>query len=319
MAEIGYSLSSEEHSPNDLVQQARRAEEVGFTFALISDHYHPWVSRQGNCPFVWGVIGGIAQVTQRIQLGTGVTCPLMRIQPAIVAQAAATAASMMPGRFFLGVGSGESLNEHILGQHWPLAEVRLEMLEEAVEVIKLLWQGGQQSYMGLYYVVEKAQVFTLPEQPIPIMVAGAGNNAAELAGRIGDGLISTTTKSSVLERFEHAGGAGKPRYGQVTVCWAHDDAEARRTALEWWPNAGIQGHLLSTDLPTPAHFEQAAKTVREEDVAQSVICSADPKQHIAAIQKYVDAGFDHVYVHQVGPDQEGFFRFYERDVLPKFR
>src|SRR5690349_11625969 len=156
----------------------------------------------------------ITQMTHRIKLGTDVTYPLMRIHPAIVAQAAATTATMMPGRFFLGVGSGESLNEHILGQHWPLAEVRLEMLEEAVEVIKLLWQGGQQSYMGLYYVVEKAQVFTLPEQPIPIMVAGAGTDSAELAGRIGDGLISTTTQSNVLEQFEHAGGAGKPRYGQ---------------------------------------------------------------------------------------------------------
>jgi G6PDH family F420-dependent oxidoreductase len=315
--EIGYALSSEEHSPNDLVRDARCAEETGFTFALISDHYHPWVGRQGQSPFVWSVIGGIAHATQRLQLGTGVTCPLLRIHPAIVAQAAATAAAMMPGRFFLGVGTGEYLNEHILGQPWPLPDVRLEMLEEAIEVMRLLWQGGQQSFIGLYYNVERAQLYTLPEQPIPIMVAAGGSESAELAGRVGDGLISTSPDNEVFEAFDHSGGAGKPRYGQITVCWAKTDEEARRIARDWWPNAGLSGDLLSTDLPTPAHFEQAVKSVREEDVAESVTCSADPQQHIAAIQKFIDAGFDHVYVHQVGPDQEGFFDFYEREVLPK--
>jgi G6PDH family F420-dependent oxidoreductase len=264
------------------------------------------------------VIGGISQVTQRLRLGTGVTCPLIRIHPAIIAQAAATASEMMPGRFFLGVGSGENLNEHILGHHWPLADARLEMLEEAVEVIRLLWGGGEQSYMGMYYVVEKAQLYTLPEQPIPIMVAASGPEAAAMAGRIGDGLIATSPKQAVVEHFENAGGSDKPRYGQVTVCWAKSDAEARRTALEWWPNAGIEGQLLSSDLPTPKHFEEVVKQVREQDVADAITCSADPHQHIALIQKYIDNGFSHVYVHQVGPDQDGFFRFYEREVLPRF-
>ena len=190
MTEIGYALSSEEHTPGDLVKNARRAEEAGFTFALISDHFHPWIDHQGHSPFVWGVIGGISQATQKLRLGTGVTCPTVRIHPAILSQAAATAAAMMPGRFFFGVGSGENLNEHILGDHWPPADIRLDMLEEAIEIIRRLWQGDQVSYWGNYYVVENARIYTLPEELPPIMVAAVGANAIELAGRLGDGLIS---------------------------------------------------------------------------------------------------------------------------------
>jgi coenzyme F420-dependent glucose-6-phosphate dehydrogenase len=318
MAEIGYALSSEEHAPNDLVKNARRAEEVGFTFALISDHFHPWVDKQGHSPFVWSVIGAIAHATERLRLGTGVTCPLIRIHPAIIAQAAATAAAMMPGRFFLGLGTGENLNEHILGDRWPPHEVRREMFEEAVEIIRLLWQGGQQSYHGAYYTVENARLYTLPDQPPPIMVAASGSQAAELAGQIGDGLIGTSPEAEVLKAFEQSGGARKPRYGQVTVCWAQDEAEARRTAYEIWPNAANQGEL-SQELPTPAHFEQAAKMVTEEQIAKSVICGPDLQRHIEAIRKYIDAGYDHVYVHQVGRDQEGFFKFYQQQVLPEFQ
>src|SRR3954465_13378228 len=161
MAELGYALSSEEHRPNDLVRAAQRAEEVGFTFALISDHFHPWVDAQGQSPFVWSVLGGIAHATQRLRVGTGVPCPLVRVHPAIIAQATATVAAMMPGRFFLGVGSGENLNEHILGDRWPLPDERLEMLEEAVEVIRLLWQGGEQTHRGRHYTVDHARVYTL--------------------------------------------------------------------------------------------------------------------------------------------------------------
>jgi G6PDH family F420-dependent oxidoreductase len=318
MLEIGYSLSSEEHSPGDLVRYARRAEEVGFTFALISDHFHPWIDRQGNSPFAWTVIGAIAQATQRLRLGTGVTCPLMRYHPAIIAQAAATAAALMPGRFFLGVGTGENLNEHILGQHWPPAPVRLEMLEEAVEVIRLLWQGGTQSHRGRYYTVEHAQLYTLPDHLPPIMVAASGERSAELAARVGDGLIAVGPNEKARERFDTAGGKGKPRLGQLHVCWAATDAEARRIAFEWWPNSALQGEL-TTELALPRYFESAVATVREEDVAKSVVCSADPARHVAAIQQFVDAGFDQVYVGQAGPDQEGFFRFYEREVLPRVR
>ncbi|HVL81408.1 MAG TPA: TIGR03557 family F420-dependent LLM class oxidoreductase [Actinomycetota bacterium] len=316
MTAIGYALSSEEHAPNDLVRYAAAAEEAGFGYALISDHFHPWVDKQGHSPFVWSVIGGIAQATDRLRLGTGVTCPMIRIHPAICAQAAATAAAMMPGRFFFGVGTGENLNEHILGDRWPPIDVRLEMLEEAVEVIRLLWQGGTQSHRGRYYTVENARIYTLPDELPPIVVAASGSKAAELAGRVGDGLVCTSPDAETVEAFQKAGGSG-PRYAQVTVCWAADERDAVRTAHEWWPNAATKGQL-SQELARPAHFEQVAQMISPEDVAEEVACGPDPKRHLEMIQEYVDAGFDHVYVHQVGPDQEGFLRFYQQEILPRF-
>lgn len=317
MAEIGYTLSCEEHGPGALVGFARGAEEAGFMFATISDHFHPWTDTQGQSPFVWTVIGGVAQATERLGLGTAVTCPSKRVHPALVAQAAATAEAMMPGRFFLGVGSGENLNEHIVGGFWPPAAVRLEMLEEAVTMIRRLWEGGDVTYEGRHHQVYNARIYTLPDRLPPIMVAAAGSKSAELAGRIGDGLVSVAPKAETVEAFGAAGGKGKPCYGQVHVCWAEDEAEARRTARERWPNAAVPGEL-GQELPMPAHFEQASSAVTEDQVAESVTCGPDPEQHIAAIQKYVEAGFDHVVVHQVGPDQAGFFRFYRSEVLPKF-
>jgi G6PDH family F420-dependent oxidoreductase len=317
VVQIGYALSSEEHRPNDLVKHARRAEEVGFPFALISDHYHPWTNSQGQAPFVWSVIGAIAQVTDRIQLGTGVTCPTVRTHPAIIAQAAATSADMMPGRFFLGVGTGEALNEHILGDHWPEHQVRMEMLAEAIEVMRLLWQGGVQSFYGQHYVVENAQIFTLPDPLPPIYIAASGPKTAKAAGQIGDGLISTSPEASVVKHFEDGGGKGSPKYGQVTVCWAKSEKEAIDTAHKIWPNAGLTGEL-SQILPTVAHFEQAVQLVSKEMIAEAVICGPDPQRHLDQIQKFADAGFDHVYIHQVGHDQEGFFRFYQQEILPAF-
>jgi G6PDH family F420-dependent oxidoreductase len=312
--ELGYALSSEEHRPLDLIRHARQAEGHGFTFALISDHFHPWIDRQGQSPFVWSVVGGIAAITDELRLGTGVTCPTIRIHPAIVAQAAATAADMMPGRFFLGVGTGENLNEHVLGARWPSASERLEMLEEAVEVMRLLWRGETCSFEGKHYRVEDARIYTLPSDPIDVVVAASGPEAAELAGRVGDGLVSTSPDPELVEAFREAGGTG-PVYGQLTVCWADTEEEARRTALEWWPNGGLEGPL-SQELPLPAHFEEAAAMVTEEDIAEAVVCGPDAELHLEEIARFVDAGFDRVYVHQVGPDQEGFFEHYARDVLP---
>lgn len=308
---------SEEHHPSDLVRYAQRAEEVGFTFASISDHYHPWLSQQGNSSFVWTVLGAVAQATTTLQLGTGVTCPIMRIHPAILAQAAATAAAMLPGRFFFGVGTGENLNEHILGQHWPPHDVRLEMLEEAIYIIRLLWQGQQTSYRGNYFTVENAHLYTLPEESPSIMVAGGGSNAAKLAGRVGDGLVSTAPKETVVEAFEASGGTDKPRYGQLTVCWHEDQKEAEEIAYKVWANTGITGEL-KMELPTVAHFEQAVKMVGQADIAEKVICGPDPEQHLKGIKTFVEAGFDHVYIHQIGPHQEGFFRFYEQEIIPNF-
>jgi coenzyme F420-dependent glucose-6-phosphate dehydrogenase len=316
LAEIGYTLSSEEHGPRDLVRFAAAAEDAGFTFAVISDHYHPWIDRQGHSPFVWSVLGGVAQATERLQVGTGVTCPLIRVHPAIVAHAAATAGAMMPGRFFLGVGTGENLNEHVHGDRWPAIDERLDMLEEAIEVIRLLWKGGQHTHRGRFYTVEQARVYDVPDPLPPIMVAAKGERATRLAAEEGDGLVGTAPDREMLQTFEDAGGKDKPRYGQVHVCWAESEAEALRTAREWWPNTTIPGEL-GVELPLPRHFEQAAELVSEDDVADSVTCGPDPERHIEAIREYIDAGYTHVYAHQVGPDQEGFLRFYEAEVLPK--
>jgi G6PDH family F420-dependent oxidoreductase len=318
LAQIGYTLSSEEYDSSALVAQAARAEEVGFAFASISDHFHPWIDRQGQSPFVWGVLGAISQRTERLQLMTGVTCPTTRIHPAIVAHAATTAATLLPGRFSLGLGSGENLNEHILGDRWPPIPRRQERLEEAIEVIRLLWQGGLRSHRGRHFTVENARLYTLPEQPPPILVAVAGKRSTELAARAGDGLVGTAPVAETVERFREGGGEGKPTYGQIHVCWAESEAEAKTTALEQWPNGAFKGsHFL--ELPLPSHFEEAAAMVDEDDIAASVVCGPDPQRHIDAIAEYVEAGYDHVYVHQIGPDQAGFFDFYERQILPEFR
>jgi coenzyme F420-dependent glucose-6-phosphate dehydrogenase len=316
MTEIGYTLSSEEHGPAELVRYAQLAEEAGFSFAVASDHFHPWTDKQGNSPFVWSVLGGCAATTQHIGFGTGVTCPTIRMHPAIVAHAAATVAAMMPGRFFLGVGSGENLNEHITGARWPHTPVRLEMLEESIEVIRKLWSGEDTWHHGKHYTVENARIYTIPPQPPPIYVAAKGEEATELAGRAGDGLIAVAPSKETVEHFEESGGRGKPKYGQVHVCWAPSEEQGVKTAYELWPNAAIGGELGS-ELPLPRHYEQAARTVRPEDVAKEVACGPDAEKLRVAVQEYIDAGFDHVWVHQIGPRQEEFIRFFAEDVLPK--
>ncbi|HEX6262418.1 MAG TPA: TIGR03557 family F420-dependent LLM class oxidoreductase [Actinomycetota bacterium] len=316
MLQIGYTLSSEEFGPQDLVAFARRAEETGFSFALVSDHYHPWIDRQGHSPFVWSVLGGVSQTTERLRIGTGVTCPTIRIHPAIIAQAAATAACMLPGRFFLGVGSGENLNEHVLGDRWPAAAVRLDMLEEAIDVIRLLWEGETTSHRGEHYVLENARVYTLPDERPPIYVAASGPRSLRIAGGLGDGLIGVAPDPEMVETFRDAGGEGKPAYGQLHVCWAESEEDAVRTALEWWPNTSLPGQL-GQELPLPRHFEQAARLVTEDVIREQVVCGPDPERFLDAIREYERAGFDHVYLHQIGPDQEGFFRFSEAEILPK--
>jgi coenzyme F420-dependent glucose-6-phosphate dehydrogenase len=313
---FGYAPSSEEHRPSDLVANARRAEETGFDFAMLSDHFHPWTDRQGQSPFAWSVLGGIATVTDRITIGTGVTALSVRIHPAILAQAAATVADMLPGRFWFGVGTGENLNEHVLGDPWPEHAMRAAMLEESVALIRRLWTGELVDHDGDFYRVSRARLYTLPDQPPPIMIAASGDESAALAGRIGDGLITTAPDEAVLKAY---GKNGKgPRIGQVTVCWAEDEKAARRTALEWWPTAAIPGDN-SQELPLPSSFEALAKLVTEDALAEQVACGPDPEVHVAKIQPYLDAGMDHVYIHQVGPDQEGFFRFAEAELLPRLR
>jgi G6PDH family F420-dependent oxidoreductase len=281
----------------------------------VSDHFHPWIDAQGESPFVWSVLGGIAHATERLRVGTGVTCPTFRIHPAVLAQAAATTQCMFDGRFWFGVGSGEALNEHILGQKWPEASVRLEMLEEAIAIVRELWKGAQHSHYGTYFTVENARVYTLPATPPPIMVSAFGPKSVELAARAGDGLVSTKPDRELLDAFDRAGGAGKRKLAQVKVCWARSEAEAADLAFRLWPTSGLRGEL-SQELPTPAHFEQAVSVLRKDDVVGSFPLGPDPEPHVRAIRSYAEAGYDEVYVTQVGPDQEGFLRFYERDVLP---
>jgi coenzyme F420-dependent glucose-6-phosphate dehydrogenase len=315
MVEVGYALSSEELGPTELVENAARAEQVGFRFALISDHFHPWIDEQGESPFVWSTIGAISRATESLTIGTGVTCPLIRIHPAVIAHAAATSAALMPGRFFLGVGTGENLNEHVLGDRWPNHDERAEMLEEAVGLMRELWQGGLVTHRGDHYTVDRARLYTVPEEPPPVAVAAAGPDAAELAGRIGDALVSTSPDHELVQAFRDAGGEGKPCYGQLTVCYADDPEEAVRTAFEQWPNAGLGGEL-GQELAMPSHYRAAAEALTPEQVAEKVVCSLDPDDHREAIAEFERAGFTRVYVHQVGRDQEPFFRFYERELLP---
>jgi coenzyme F420-dependent glucose-6-phosphate dehydrogenase len=314
--EIGYALASEDWSPSDLVELARRAEEAGFSYALISDHIHPWIDKQGNSPFVWSVIGGIAEATGRLRLGTGVTCSMIRIHPAIVAHAAATCACLMPGRFFLGLGTGENLNEHVLGARWPAADERIEMLKESIDVMRLLWQGGEQTHRGKHYTVDHCRIYNLPEDPIEVAIAAGQPIAAMSAGRLGDALINTAPDPEIVEKFEDAGGKGKPRYGMLHVCYGDDEEKAKHLAADLWPNLALKGEL-SRELARPKDFEDAAAMVSPDDVAETVPCGPDADRHREAIKAYEAAGYDHVFVHQIGPDQEAFFRFYESEILTR--
>jgi G6PDH family F420-dependent oxidoreductase len=313
---VGYFLSCEEFGPGELLEQARMAEEAGFEGLWISDHYHPWIEAQGNSPFVWSVIGGLSQVTS-LPVYTAVTCPTLRIHPAIIAQAAATSAVMLGGHFGLGVGSGEALNEHIFGDVWPSADVRLEMLEEAVEIIRLLWEGGTKDYEGKHYVVENARLYTLPDEPPPILVSGFGQKATRLAGKIGDGYMNVAPDAELLELFRSSGGDG-PAHGAFKVCYGDDKEECVRTAYRTWPNEALPGELAQV-LPTPAHFEQATQLVTEDIISESLPCGPDPEPHREMIRSFAGAGYDEVYIQQIGPDQKPFFDLYEKEILPEFR
>jgi G6PDH family F420-dependent oxidoreductase len=314
MITFGYTLSSEEHGPGQLVANAVRAEEAGFDFVSISDHYHPWVGAQGHSPFVWSVLGAVAQATGDIGVAVGVTCPTTRIHPAILAQATATTSLLLEGRFTFGVGTGEALNEHILGDRWPRPEVRLDMLEEAVEIIRRLWTGETIDYSGAFYEVENAKIFDPPTSPPRIIVSGFGERAVRLAAQIGDGYWGHSPERELLEQYESAGGRG-PRYAQVNVCWARSAQEARRTVHRIWPNGGVPGQL-SQDLPTWTHFEQAAQLVTEDDAVGSTPCGPEVEPVLESVRAFRDAGYDHLYFHQVGPDQDGFFRFWTDELKP---
>jgi G6PDH family F420-dependent oxidoreductase len=314
---IGYFLSCEEYGPESILEQARGAHEAGFDSLWISDHFHPWNDEQGQSPFVWGVIGALSEATS-LPVSTAVTCPTMRIHPAIIAQAAATAAVQLDGKFVLGVGSGEALNEHILGDPWPSVGVRQEMLEEAVGVIRLLHRGEEISHHGLHYEVQEAQIYTRPEQPVPIYVSGFGPQAAELAGRIGDGYCTAMPDAELVKAFRSAGGGDKPVQAGTKVSWDRDADAGLEVAHRLWGNEGLPGQLAQT-LPRPKDFADAMTLVPREAVAESVACGPDPDKHAAQVRAYFDADVDEVYVQQIGPDMDGFFASWERDVLPQLR
>jgi G6PDH family F420-dependent oxidoreductase len=317
MASIGYFLSCEQHGPKELIDQARRAEEAGFERLWISDHFHPWNDEQGQSPFVWGVIGALSEATS-LPVTTAVTCPTFRIHPAIIAQAAATAAVQLDGRFVLGVGSGEALNEHILADPWPSIGVRLAMLEEAIEIIRKLHEGDEISHHGIYYEVQEAKIYTRPQEPVPIYVSGFGPRAVTLAGRVGDGLCTTIPDADLLEVFRDAGGEGKPTQAGTKVCWDRDEQRALATAHRIWGNEALPGQLGQI-LPRPRDFMAAQSLVPLDAIDEMMTCGDDVEEHIFQVQQYVAAGFDEVYVQQIGPDLGGFFDAWSKDVLPTFR
>jgi G6PDH family F420-dependent oxidoreductase len=314
MAELGVFLSSEEHGAGALVDQAKLAEEAGFGSLMISDHFHPWTDAQGESPFVWGVIGAIAASTN-MKVTTGVTCPTVRIHPAVMAQAAATAQSLLGGRFVFGVGSGEALNEHVLGDRWPSAPARLDMLEEAIDLIRKMWEGENVRHEGRYYSVDNARLYSLPDSAPPIVVSSFGPSSLALAAKVGDGLVAVKPDKDMVESYREQGGTG-PVIGGLKLCWAADEASAIKTAHQLWPTEALQGQQMQ-ELPMPAHFEEAASIVTEEMVADAVSCGPDPERHIKAITEFIDAGFDEVYINQIGSDWTGFLDFYASELRPR--
>jgi G6PDH family F420-dependent oxidoreductase len=310
------TFSLEELSAPAVLEAASLAEQAGFRLGGVSDHFHPWNDEQGESAFVWSVLGGLAAVTEQMTWQTSVTCPTVRIHPAIIAQAAATTATLMPGRFRLGVGSGEALNESILGDRWPSADIRLEMLDEAIGVIRALWTGDVTEHHGRHYTVERARIYSLPDEPPPIIVSGFGDKSIALAAAAGDGYITTKPDADALASYREQGGRGVLQ--AATKCCYGDDREACvDLAHRLWPNSGLPGEMAQI-LPTPAHFEQAATLVGRDAIDGTIPCGPDPEEHIRALQKYVDAGFDEIFVAQIGPDQARFLQFYEREVLPAF-
>jgi G6PDH family F420-dependent oxidoreductase len=311
----GYFLASEEHEPQELVRQATLAEEAGFEALWISDHFHPWLDEQGQSGFVWSVIGAISQATS-LPVTTAVTCPLLRQHPAIVAQAAATSALLTGGNFTLGVGTGEALNEHVLGGPWPSAEQRLDMLEEAVHVIRELLSGRLITHVGTHYTVQTARIYSMPDLPPPVYMSGFGEKAARLAGRLADGYMSVRPDADLVRLYRESGGGDRPVQGGLKVCWGPDEAQARKTMHRLWPSDELPGEAAQL-LPLPRHFGQLAGLVSEDMITAP--CGPDPDAHLQGIRAYTEAGFDEVYIGQVGTEQDGFFEFYAEQVLPRLR
>ena len=319
MTTFGYTMMCEHAPPGQLVRDVRLAEEAGFDFSVISDHYAPWLLEQGHSGYAWSILGAAAQATERIPLMTYVTCPTLRYHPAVVAQKAATMQILSDGRFRLGLGAGENLNEHVVGKRWPAVGVRHELLAEAVDVIAALLDGETVNHRGRHFDVEQAVLYDRHDVRPPIGVAVSGPSSCRIAGERADLMIATEPKAELGEQFDAAGGAGKPRVGQVAVCWDPDRDAAVRRAHEQFRWFGL-GWLVNADLPTPAAFDAATRSVTPEQVAEQIACGPDVEAHVEAVKPYLDAGFDEVALVQIGGEaQEGFVDWAQRELLPALR
>jgi G6PDH family F420-dependent oxidoreductase len=317
MVKLGYKLMSEEHGPTDLVRNAKRAEQAGFEFAAISDHFFPWLEEQGHAPLAWSVLGALANATERLGLMTAVTCPTMRYHPAIIAQGAATVALLSDNRFTLGLGAGERLNEHVIGAGWPGRGERHERLSEATDIIQGLLAGNLTNYRGHYFRLDHARLYDRPERKPAVVIAAGGLAAARLAARKGDGLIVTEPRTDLIEAFVSSGGSG-PRYAEVALCYAEREEDAKRTAHHYF-RWSVTGWPVMAELPDTEGFAAASKHVTPDTVAELVSCGPSADRHLRAIDRFVRAGYDHIILVQVGPQQDAFIDFFEHDLAPALR
>lgn len=322
MTRFGYTMMCEQSRPDQLVRDVQRAERAGFDFSVISDHFQPWLSSQGHSGYAWSILGAAAQATERIGLMSYVTCPILRYHPAIVAQKAATVQILSGNRFRLGLGAGENLNEHVIGERWPSVGVRHEMLTEAVDIIGGLFDNdgdGTVNYRGRYFSLESAKLWDLPDERVPVGIAVSGSDSCELAGSKCDVMVAVEPKPDLVEMFEAAGGTGKPRVGQVAIAYDEDRDTAVRRAHEQFRWFGL-GWKVNADLPNPDSFESATQFVTPEQVAEALSCGPDVDEHVEAVKAFVDAGFDEVALVQIGgAQQEKFTAWAEHELLPALR
>ena len=317
MTKFGLTLSSEQHGPRRLLEIAELAEQTGFDFVSISDHIHPWINEQGHAPNVWPMLGALSERTSELGVVVGVTCPTVRIHPVINAHLVATASLLLGDRFTWGVGTGEALNEHVLADRWPPAPERLEMLDEAITLMRELWKGESVTFDGQYYSAENARIYDVPERPIPVVMSAFGPIAAKMAARVADGLWTTGSDSPAIDVWRENGGDG-PVYSQITLCWGEDEKEALDLAHRVWPTSAVPGQL-SQDLPTPQHFEQAVEIVTKELIAEKVPCGPDLTKVAEQAEEAIANGVDHLYFHQIGADQEGFCKAWSEQLAPRLQ
>lgn len=312
MTHFGYKLMTEEHGAKALVENAVLAERAGFDFVSISDHFHPWLEAQGHAPFAWSVLGAIAHATDKIGIATGLTCPIIRYHPAIIAQAAATVALLSDNRFTLAVGAGERLNEHVTGARWPSVPERHAMLAEAFEIFRLLWSGGVHTYRGEHFTVDHAQLYDLPTKPVPVVLGVSGPESVKLVNENADGIMTTVPDAALVKAFKKKG----PRYAEVALAFAPTVEAGRKLAHERFRFSAFDWSVNS-ELPSVAGFEAATKYIKPEDLAETIPAGPEPKVHLKAIRKYLDAGFDHIVLTGIGPDQAGFAKFFENELKPR--